>query len=175
MKYIKGWVKFLLLTSVFIFFLFFSLKVLAVSEVSSTHTLADILTKDSEQVLDPYLGSKDPVREGMQAAIEGQEDGQKIENLLSQKTTIEDHSSATQKTMKIIKIIINYVLWFASVVALVILLIGGFKILTAAGDEKATGTGMQNIKKVWIALIGIGLSWLFVSLIFWLLNLIVWA
>lgn len=83
---------------------------MSVPAVGDPRTLDEILTRDSEQVLDPYLGSKDPVREGMQAAIEGQEDGQKIENLLSQKTIIEDHSSATQKTMKIIKIIINYIL-----------------------------------------------------------------
>lgn len=175
MNLIKGWTKVLLLASVLVFSLFFSLKVVSVPAVGDPRTLDEILTRDSEQVLDPYLGSKDPVREGMQAAIEGQEDGQKIENLLSQKTIIEDHSSATQKTMKIIKIIINYILWFASVVALVMLLLAGFKILTAAGDDKATGAGMQSIKKVWIALIGIGLSWLFVSFIFWLLNLIVWS
>ena len=58
-----------------------------------------------------------------------------------------------------VKIAINWVLGLLALIALVICLYAGFKMLTAAGDAG-------------IGLIMIGISWLLVSFVFWVINLI---
>lgn len=46
----------------------------------------------------------------------------------------------------------------------------GVLIITAAGDDAQYKKGMKGIKFAAIAIIGIGLSWIFVSSIFRLIN-----
>ena len=57
-----------------------------------------------------------------------------------------------------------------SLIALVVLLWGGFQMVTAAGDEGKHKKGFTILKQAAIGLIFIGLSWLFVSLIFWIIS-----
>jgi len=52
-------------------------------------------------------------------------------------------------------------------IALAYLIYHGFLMLTAAGDDKKFDKGKSGIKVATIALIGIGLSRLIISLILW--------
>ncbi len=71
-----------------------------------------------------------------------------------------------------VKIAINWVLGLLALIALVICLYAGFKMLTAAGDPKAYGDGIAILRQAGIGLIMIGISWLLVSFVFWVINLI---
>jgi len=55
---------------------------------------------------------------------------------------------------------------------LVILLWGGFQMVTAAGDDTKYKNGFKILKQAAIGLIFIGVSWLVVSVIFRLLGVI---
>lgn len=68
-----------------------------------------------------------------------------------------------------VKTFINWMLGMLSLIALVILLWGGFQMITAAGDENKYKKGFAILKQAAIGLVIIGLSWLFVSLVFWLI------
>jgi hypothetical protein len=65
---------------------------------------------------------------------------------------------------------INYALASLSLVALIYLMYHGFIILTAAGDDSKYKEGMKGIKYALIAIGGIGLSWIFISTIFRVVN-----
>ena len=71
-----------------------------------------------------------------------------------------------------IRTAINWVLWMLSLVALVIALYAGFLMMTSGGDEKKyqKWVGLLKWAGIWLAIIA--LSWLIVSLIFWVIN---WA
>lgn len=71
-----------------------------------------------------------------------------------------------------VKKVINWALWLLALVALIIMLRWGFNMLTAAGDEKKYGTGMTIVKQAAIGLIFIGVSWLIVSAIFYVITTI---
>lgn len=65
---------------------------------------------------------------------------------------------------------INWVLGLLSLIALVICLYGGFKMVTAAGDDAKYKEGFKILKQAAIGLIVIGLSWIIVSTIFKLIG-----
>ncbi len=69
-----------------------------------------------------------------------------------------------------VKTFINWTLGMLSLIALVVLLWGGFQMITAAGDENKYKKGFTILKQAAMGLVIIGLSWLFVSLIFWLIG-----
>lgn len=71
-----------------------------------------------------------------------------------------------------IKTFINWVLGLLATIALVILLWGGFQMVTAAGDEAKYKKGFQILKQAAIGLIFIGLSALFIQLIFYILGVV---
>lgn len=71
-----------------------------------------------------------------------------------------------------IKTFINWVLGLLATIALVILLWGGFQMVTAAGDEGKYKKGFQILKQAAIGLIFIGLSALFIQLIFYILGVV---
>lgn len=137
----------------------------------STVDIKDILTSDSEKIINPELGETNPIRTGIFGATNTQ--GNKILNLLWGSFQISDHYTATQKTILIVNNIINYILWFASLVALIILIIGWVRLLLASGDEKNSSAAQKSIKRVLFALLWIGLSRLFVSVIFRILQTLV--
>ena len=72
--------------------------------------------------------------------------------------------------INVIKTAINWVLWMLSLVALVIALYAGFLMMTSGGDEKKyqKWVGLLKWAGIWLAIIA--LSWLIVSLIFWVIN-----
>lgn len=71
-----------------------------------------------------------------------------------------------------VKIAINRVLGLLALIALIICLWAGFKMLTAAGDAKAYGDGFTMLRQAGTGLIMIGISWLLVSFVFWVINII---
>ncbi|MDR2415784.1 MAG: pilin [Candidatus Peribacteria bacterium] len=72
--------------------------------------------------------------------------------------------------MNSIKSFINWVLGMLATVALVICLYAGFLMVTSAGDEAKYKKGMDILKRAGIGLIIIGLAWLIVSVVFWLIG-----
>ena len=65
---------------------------------------------------------------------------------------------------------INWVLWMLSFVALVLCLYAWFKMLTSWWDSKKYDAWLNILKNAAIWLAVIALSWLIVSLIFWIIN-----
>jgi hypothetical protein len=86
---------------------------------------------------------------------------------------ITDHTSAQNQTLQLVKNIINYALGFLALIALIYLLYNGFLIMTAGGDDAQYKQGIKSLQYAAIAIAGIGASWLIVSIIFRLLNLII--
>ncbi len=76
------------------------------------------------------------------------------------------------KLIDIIKNFINWLLGMLALIALVILLRGGFQMVTAAGDDAKYKKGFKILQQAAIGLVFIGVSRLLVSVIFWLLGVI---
>ena len=72
----------------------------------------------------------------------------------------------------VIKTAINRVLGILGLITFVLLLWGGFQMVTAAGDDKKFGAGQTILKQAGIGLLFIAGSWLMVSMIFWLIWII---
>ena len=72
--------------------------------------------------------------------------------------------------IKTIQTAINWVLGMLSLIAVVLCLYAGFLMMTSSGDSKKYEKGTGILKWAAIGLAVIALSWLFVSLIFWLIN-----
>ena len=70
----------------------------------------------------------------------------------------------------VVKSFINRILGLLSLIALVVLLLWGFNMVTAAGDEEKYKKGFTIMKQAWIWLAVIGLSWFVVSIIFWIIG-----
>ncbi|HRX64038.1 MAG TPA: hypothetical protein P5060_02945 [Candidatus Absconditabacterales bacterium] len=70
----------------------------------------------------------------------------------------------------VIKKAINWILGLLSLIVLVLLLYGGFKMITAAGDETKYKEGFKILKQAGIGLAVVGLSWFIVSIIFWIIG-----
>lgn len=76
------------------------------------------------------------------------------------------------RLIDVIKSFINWILGMLALIALVILIWGGFQMVTAAGDETKYKKGFKILQQAAIGLVFIWVSWLVVSVIFWLLTTI---
>ncbi len=131
-----------------------------------------IFNENEQQVINTE-GIQDPLRDGAYQMIDPATwDGQ-LSGVVGVGDKISSHEVAKNKTMQVIKNIINYALWFLALIALVYLIYHGFLILTAAGNDTQYKKWLGGIKYAVIAIVGIGVSRLIVSLIFWLLNIII--
>ena len=72
--------------------------------------------------------------------------------------------------IKVIKTAINWVLGILALIALCLCLWGGFQMMTSGGDEKKYGDGINLLKWAAIGLAVIALSWLIVSLVFYVIQ-----
>jgi len=72
----------------------------------------------------------------------------------------------------VIQTAINRVLGILAFIALLILLYAGFLMLTAAGDDEKYNKWFTILKQVALWLAFIGLAWLVVSMIFYLIDII---
>jgi hypothetical protein len=70
----------------------------------------------------------------------------------------------------VIKNAINWILGFLATIALILCLWAGFQMVTATGDEKKYENGLKILKQAAIGLAIIGLSWIIVSAIFWIIR-----
>jgi Type IV secretion system pilin len=59
-----------------------------------------------------------------------------------------------------------------ALITLILLLWGGFQMVTAAGDDKKYGDGFTILKQAAFGLIMIGVAWFIVSLIFFVITLV---
>jgi uncharacterized membrane protein len=73
--------------------------------------------------------------------------------------------------VNVIKSAVNRTLWILALIALLVLLYGGFQMVTAAGNEEQYGKWMTILKQAAFGLVMIGVAWFIVSIIFWLVNL----
>ena len=71
--------------------------------------------------------------------------------------------------LNVVKNFINFVLWLLGLITLIMLLWWGFNMVTSAGDDKKFGDGMKILKNAGIGLAFIALSWMMVSMIFWVI------
>ncbi|RKW23512.1 hypothetical protein D8B45_03290 [Candidatus Gracilibacteria bacterium] len=131
--------------------------------------LNEILTTDQKEIIKD-IGDQDALREGAYNAIHS--DNQKIKNLINSNDQIKTQKDAEKKTFKLIKRLINYALGLVSLIALIILLIAGVQMATAAGDDKKFGAGKASLLKVARAIGGIAVSWLIINFIFWIIEVI---
>lgn len=131
-----------------------------------------ILNENGQQVLNTN-NINDPLRDGAYNIIDPVTWTGKLSGIVGVGDKISTHQNAQNKTMGVIKNIINYALWMLALVALLYLIYHGFLILTAAGDDAQYKKGVWGVKYAAIAMAGIGASWIIISAIFWLLALII--
>lgn len=74
--------------------------------------------------------------------------------------------AAAPSLLKIVKSFINWILGLLSLIALGMALFGGFKMVTAAGDDGKYKEWFKVLKQAAIGLVVVGLSWIVVSAIF---------
>ena len=72
----------------------------------------------------------------------------------------------------VIKNVINYALWFLWLIALVMLLVWWFKIVTAWWDEGAHEEWVKVLKNAAIGIAFIWISWFLVTFIFYVFSLV---
>lgn len=81
--------------------------------------------------------------------------------------------TAQQDTfITVVKGAINWMLGILALIALIILLYGGFQMVTSAGDEDKYTSWFTILKHAATGLILIGIAWFIVSIIFWLVNIL---
>lgn len=73
--------------------------------------------------------------------------------------------------VNVVKWAINWLLGILALIALIVLLYGGFQMVTAAGNEEQYGKWMTILKQAAFGLIMIGIARFIVSIIFWLVSL----
>ncbi|MBU0627054.1 hypothetical protein KKG31_03555 [Patescibacteria group bacterium] len=72
--------------------------------------------------------------------------------------------------MDVIRTFLNWVLGILSLIALIVLLYGGFNMVTAAGDDAKYKKGFKILQQAAVGLAIVGLSWIIVSAIFWIIG-----
>ena len=70
---------------------------------------------------------------------------------------------------------IKYLLGILGIITVIVLLYGGFEMVTAAGDDAQYKKWFKVLKQAAIGLVFIWLAWLFVMLIFAIVNLMWWT
>ncbi len=84
---------------------------------------------------------------------------------------IDDSDKAQEETLEYVENVVNYFLGLVWFIALIYLLYHGFLMVTSAGEDDRYKKWWQWVKYWLIAVIWIGISWLIVSLIIYLVWL----
>ncbi len=73
--------------------------------------------------------------------------------------------------LRVIQNAVNWILALLGFIALLVLLWGGFQMVTAAGEDSKYKNGFKILKQAGIGLILIGGSWFVISIIFYIIGL----
>lgn len=84
-----------------------------------------------------------------------------------------DSDDAQYETLTYVRRIFNYFLMFLASVALVYLLYHGFLMVTAAWNEERYKKGLKWISFAVIAIVWVWVSWMIISLVFWVVTKVV--
>lgn len=129
------------------------------------------VTTDPSEVVNTDMIDGDPLRQGTRFPVESPDEQNQI-GIIDQ-GEIQTYNQGQLQTLQLIKNIINYFLGLLWFVALLIFIYTWFKIVTAGDDDSKFQEGMKDIRRVWIAIFGIALSWFIVTFIFYVISLIV--
>ena len=83
-----------------------------------------------------------------------------------------EYTTSLGYVMAMIQIAINWLLWMLAFIALVYMIYCGFLVFSSWSDNKNATKGKKWIWTAAIALAGIGISWLFISMILRFINYI---
>ena len=123
----------------------------------------DVYTTDSSEVINDSNFWNDPLRQwtkGITSWIEW-----------VAKPDINNSEEAKNNTLNFIKKIVDYFIWLLAVFSLIYLLYNFFIMLTAAGDDNKYKKWIDWIKLTVLVIVGIWLSWLLISFIFYLVEI----
>jgi len=131
----------------------------------------EILTTDRNDVVSTTDIDGNPIKQWVDQLINGApwSDKQLIGNLIREGEDINTFEKSIGKALDLVKTIINYALWLAALIALIILIFYWIQILVHQWEEAGKKAG-EAIKKVWLALAGLAFSWIIVSFIFFLID-----
>ncbi len=140
--------------------------------ISGWWTSSEIYTRTDNPIITEHLTEEawNPLRKGVGDVI-AQEGWSEGIGGVRRPEEFDGFDAAKNTTVGVIKNAINYALSFAWLIALIYLISHGFMVLTAMDDESKHEKWLQWIKTAAIALGGIGVSWLVVSFIFYLVDL----
>ncbi|MEF2175450.1 MAG: hypothetical protein V3575_03165 [Candidatus Absconditabacteria bacterium] len=119
----------------------------------------DILNSNKDNVISEIEDCDDPIKCGQYGVA-------KDIGISSSNNEITSSEESRSATMVFIKKIINYFLGLLGLLSLIFLIYNGFLIVTAGGNEEKFKNGIKGLKYAAIAIIGVGLSLLFINFIF---------
>lgn len=88
-------------------------------------------------------------------------------------TSTDNFSTWVENVITGVKNVINWVLWLLSLIAVILLIYTGVKMLLNSGDDAAITEWYKTVKNIFIALLFIGASWLIIRFIFYIIGLLV--
>lgn len=151
------------------FIVIFSRQLDVHAQLSIIDNTSPTITQDIHQVVDTS-DIQSPLRDGSFFGIKSPNGQNSISVINIGK--ILTFWQAKNQTLNLIYNIINYLLWFTSLVVFVYLIYEWYKVVVAGTDEEAYKEAVKKVKNAAIALVGIALSRFIVSMIFYILNAI---
>lgn len=149
--------------------------VLGMGQVSAQLDFIDTdspnITRNQDDVVNIDTIDGNPIREWTRLPVQSP-DGQNDIGIIDQ-GEIQTYEQWQLQTIAFVRNIINYFLGLLGLVALVIFIVAGFRTVTAWDDDSQYQNAIKDVRRVWIALLGIALSWFIVSFIFYVVGLIV--
>ncbi len=76
-----------------------------------------------------------------------------------------------EKLLDVVKGVVNWVLGILGLIALIVLLYGGFLMVTAGGDSGQYDKGLKFLKGALLGIAVIGVARFIASIVFWLISL----
>ncbi len=139
----------------------------ALEVIDQTHL--DTLNQDQYQAIWSEDITQNPLRQWSHLPVD---DSRINKWIISAEDPITNYDSWAFKTLKFIKNLLNYFLGFLGFITLIYLLYHWFLVVTSS-DENKHSEALKALKNWAIAIWWIWLSWIIVSAIFYLVNIIV--
>ena len=84
--------------------------------------------------------------------------------------TLNGNTTGESTLLVAVKKFINWALWLLGMIAIMVLLYGGFNMITAAGDDAKYKKGFAILRQAGIGLIFVWVSWIIVQSIMWFIG-----